>query len=282
MTRDRHRQGFTLVELAMVLFIMALLLGSLMYILPAHYEQRQRGDTTRGLEEAKELLLTFAIVNGRFPCPASPTSNGAESETVAGTRECTHYYTGFLPARAIGFQPQDGAGYGLDAWGNRIRYAVAKARPVNSQSPRICRPVNATLLPQAIHFTHKDNLKLQGIECAPNDLVICGSYNGIAPTASPPSCGTAPSVTNQNVVSAVIWSQGKNFGKTYGAPAIAGQAGEDERVNNKNAGGATDHAVFVYHPMTTPEAPGGEFDDLMVWIPAGQLYGRLIAAGVLP
>ena len=29
-------------------------------------------------------------------------------------------------------------------------------------------------------------------------------------------------------------------------------------------------------------AKNGEFDDLMVWIPAGQLYGRMIAAGVLP
>jgi prepilin-type N-terminal cleavage/methylation domain-containing protein len=283
MMRARQHRGFTLIELAMAMFVMAFLLGTLMYTLSAHNDQRLRNESLRNLDEAKELLLTFAIVNGRLPCPASPTSNGAESETVAGTRECTHYYTGFLPARAIGFQPQDGSGYAIDAWGNRIRYAVAKTRPANSQSPRVCRPVNPTTQPLAVHFTHKDNLKLQGIDCAPSDLVVCGSSSGIvipAPPA-PPSCGTAVPVTNQNVVAAVIWSQGKNFGSVYGIPPIAGQAGDDERMNNKTSTNS-DHALFVFHTPTSAGVAGGEFDDLMVWITAGQLYGRLVASGVLP
>jgi hypothetical protein len=31
-----------------------------------------------------------------------------------------------------------------------------------------------------------------------------------------------------------------------------------------------------------PSAAGGEFDDLVAWIPVGLLYGRMIAAGGLP
>jgi prepilin-type N-terminal cleavage/methylation domain-containing protein len=276
--RQRLQRGFTLVELAMSLFVMALLMGSVMYTLSAQNDQRMRTETLRSLDEAKELLLTFAIVNGRMPCPASTTSNGTEADSPAGSRNCTNYYSGFLPARAIGFQPQDSFGYGLDAWGNRLRYAVSQTAPVNSQTPRVCRPISPTTAPATPHFTHKDNLKTNGIDCAPNDLVICKSSSGI--TTSPPSCNTAVPVTNQNVVSAVIWSQGKNFASSSYL-GVAGQSGADEGINNKTSANSN-HAVFVAHPPAPSGATGGEFDDLLVWIPVGQLYGRLVASGVLP
>jgi len=40
--------------------------------------------------------------------------------------------------------------------------------------------------------------------------------------------------------------------------------------------------VFVWHTPAPVGAANGEFDDLMLWIPVGELYGKLIAAGVLP
>jgi len=271
-------RGFTLIELAMSLFVIALLMGTVMYTLSAQNDQRMRTDSLRSLDEAKELLITFAIVNGRLPCPASTTSNGSESP--AGGGACTNFYNGYLPARTIGFQPQDSSGYGIDAWGNPIRYAVSQSVPVNSQSPRVCRPVSPTTAPVTPHFTNKANLRANGIDCAPNDLVICMSSTTISPGAAPPTCGTATPVTNQAVVAAVIWSQGKNFAAS-GYLGVKGQAGEDEKVNNKTPANSN-HAVFVTHTPAPSGAPGGEFDDLMVWIPAGQLYGRLVAAGVLP
>lgn len=273
-----RNRGFTLVELAVVLSIVALLMTSLMYTLSAQTEQRARNETSRSLEEAKDLLLTFAIVNGRLPCPASASSGGLESDSPAGSRNCTDYYTGYLPAKAIGFQPQNSSGYALDAWGNPIRYAVSQNAPVNSQTPRICRPVSATTPPVTPHFTHKDNLKANGVDCAPSDLVVCASATGI--TTSPASCNTAAPVTNQNIVAAVIWSQGKNYA-TASFSGVTGQAGSDEAANNKTSANSN-HAVFVSHPPAPTGAAGGEFDDMLVWIPVGALYGRLISAGVLP
>lgn len=280
-------RGFTLVELAMALFVIALLMGTVMYTLSAQNEQRMRTDSLRSLDEAKELVITFAIVNGRLPCPASTASNGSESPVGGGA--CTNYYNGYLPARDIGFQPQDASGYGIDAWGNRIRYAVSQVTPFNSGNPtpppivpRVCRPVNPGTAPVTPHFTNKTNLRANGIDCAPNDLVVCASSTGIVATPAPgsPSCGAAAPVTNQNVVVAVIWSQGKNFaGAAYSG--VQGQAGDDEKVNNKTLANSN-HAVFVAHPPAPAGAPGGEFDDLVTWIPASQLYGRLVAAGVLP
>jgi hypothetical protein len=260
-----------------------------MYTLSAQNDQRMRTDSLRSLDEAKELLITFAIVNGRLPCPASTSSNGAEADSPLGSGSgiCTSGYIGYLPARVIGFQPQDSSGYGLDAWGNRIRYAVSGTIPVNSGNPapppivaRVCRPVNAGTPPVVPHFTNKTNLRTNGIDCAPSDLVICSSSSGISPGAVPPTCGGATPVTNQAVVAAVIWSQGKNYASS-GYLGVKGQAGDDERVNNKTVANSN-HPVFVFHTPAPAGAAGGEFDDLLTWIPAGQLYGRLVAAGVLP
>src|SRR6185503_17800324 len=66
-------RGFTLIELSVVFSIVALLLGGLMYTLSAQTEQRDFEETRRRLDRARELVLSYAIVNGKLPCPATAT-----------------------------------------------------------------------------------------------------------------------------------------------------------------------------------------------------------------
>src|SRR3954469_16972550 len=96
--------GFTLVELAVVLAIVALLLSGLMYTLSAQVEQRGYEETRRRLNLARDLLLGYALVNGRLPCPARSTSAGFEARD-ATTGQCTSggvedYYGGALSGGA--------------------------------------------------------------------------------------------------------------------------------------------------------------------------------------
>src|SRR4051812_29002547 len=251
MTR-RRSLGFSLVELAVVMAIVALLLGGLMYTLTAQTEQRNFEETRRRLDQARELVLSFAIVNGRLPCPATATSSGDEAPTGGGA--CTSYYAGWLPARALGSLQSDAAGYALDAWGNRIRYAVA--RTVTNCS-------GTSTLP---HFTNAVLLKQNGITCQPNDLLVCKS--GTAPAspalnagASPPSCGAAGAnqIMSTGLVVAVIFSTGKN--------GAAGSSGTDE-LENING-----DALFVFHTPTPNSSANGEFDDQLTWITHGEFYG---------
>lgn len=272
----RRNSGFTLTELAVVLTIVAILISSLMYTLSAQSEARGRDETLRRLDQAKEGLLSFAIVNGRLPCPARcsnfPACNAAGDggdempagggAMPAGGGACSDGYTGYLPGRTLGFQPIDASGYALDAWGNRIRYAVAQT-------------INAGTVP---HFTHTANLKTNGITTMPGDLLLCNSSLGAGFNAATPSCGPAANiVTNQTVVAALVWSQGKNW-----ATMPAGNV--DEQVNNKHRLPAplNNNPTFVWHDVRPVGATGGEYDDLLLWIPVGQLYGRMISAGVLP
>jgi prepilin-type N-terminal cleavage/methylation domain-containing protein len=275
--RSRAR-GFTLTELAVVFTIVALLLASAMYTLSAQTENRNVADTQRRLDDAKDLLIAYAMANGRLPCPASGTTAGDESPTTA-TGVCTDGYTGFLPARVIGFTPVDTTGYGIDVWGNRIRYAVAvKTNAVDN---------TFTIPPASPSSGIKYNFNpTTTTTLMPTDLMVCASYGSSGnTTTAAPSCGVAtdspPGVaaTNQFAVAAVVWSQGKNFG-TAKFGGVSGQAGSDEAMNNKTATNAN-HGVFVAH-APRPFSETNEFDDQVVWIPASLLYAKMIAAGALP
>ena len=100
----------------------------------------------------------------------------------------------------------------------------------------------------------------------PNDLVVCKSATGITAT----TCGAAANaLTNQTVVIAIVYSIGKN-GSLACAPCV------DEAANTDG------DRVFVFHTPAPVGATNGEFDDYLIWITVGELYGRLISAGVLP
>ncbi len=254
----RGARGFTLTELAVVFAIVALLIGGAMATLSAQVDQRNLDETRRRLDAAVEAVLGFAIVNRRLPCPASAGTTGDEAPAGGGT--CTTNFSGFLPARTIGFQPSDAQGYGLDVWGNRIRYAVATG---------ITGCTGGATLP---HFTSMANLRANGVSCRPNNLLVCASSTGITEGATP-SCGAATNqVTGTEVVAFVAYSTGKN-----GSVVPGYGADETENVNNNAAG-----AVFVSRLPGTIETTTGSYDDVMVWVPVGVLYSRLIAAGVLP
>jgi hypothetical protein len=213
------------------------------------------------------------LVNGQLPCPARSNSAGAEVRDAA-TRRCwdgavEDYYGGalaggvvggYLPASTIGFGQVDSSGFAVDAWQNRIRYAVAKSIAAGTCSGAFTNP----------HWVNALYMKANGIACQPGDLLICKSATGI--TSS--TCGGAANqIMSQSLVVAIIYSTGKNG-------ATTGGSGADEFAN-LNGGGNAD-PVFVFHTPAPSSATGGEFDDQFIWITVGELYGKLIAAGVLP
>lgn len=111
----RNRQkGFSFVELAVALFIMALLLGSILVPLGTQVEQRQNAESLRILEEARDALMGYAISTGRLPCP---DTNNDGAENTGGSCVAGSIAYGTLPWQTLGLAP-------ADAWGNRIRYAV--------------------------------------------------------------------------------------------------------------------------------------------------------------
>lgn len=102
--------GFSLVEMAVVLAIVALLLGGLLPTLSSQVEQQRRSETLKQMAEIKEALIGYAIINGALPCPttqADPTNAGYG---VAATTCSAPTTQGYLPWKTLGLSE-------TDAWG---------------------------------------------------------------------------------------------------------------------------------------------------------------------
>jgi prepilin-type N-terminal cleavage/methylation domain-containing protein len=238
----KWQNGFTLAEMAIVLLIIGLLLGGLLTPLSVQTDIRRIGETQKELDQAREALIGFAAANGRLPCPAAPGTTGVESPVGGGV--CTNAFNGFLPASTLGITPTDSQGYAIDAWGQRIRYAVS-----NSNT-------------SALTTTNGIKNTTMATISATNHLYICATATGITAT----TCGTAVSLSDK--APAIIFSLGKNYS--------LGGAGIDETANLNG------DRVFVSHDMAATTAPNGEFDDIVTWPSLNVLYNRMIAAGQLP
>jgi prepilin-type N-terminal cleavage/methylation domain-containing protein len=244
-------RGFTLTELAVVLFIVALLIGGMLIPLSAQDDIRRSQETRRLLNEASDALLGFAAATGRLPCPATPASSGQESFTAGGSAangNCSNFHDGFLPGAALGLAQTNQNGMLVDAWNQPVRYAVFTGT-ING----ITNPMTRT------DGIRNATMPLVGAATA---LSVCASATGI--TAG--TCGTAVRLTDK--APAILLSRGKN--------GAVGSSGTDEAAN------VNGDAVFVSHDPTPTGFANGEFDDLVAWLSPNILFNRMIAAGRLP
>lgn len=244
--------GFTLVELAIVLIIMALLAGGLMTTLTAQMESIATSETQRRLNDARDALLGYIAVNGRLPCPATGGAGNTGVESPIGGGTCNNPWDGFLPAITLGMTPTNENGYALDGWGNPIRYAIT----THANATHCAGHMFATTNCLKAAWNGSANIQ--------PDLRVCSTATGMSGSAGSAACAATANLANNSA--AVIFSRGKNGGV---APTSA-----DEKAN-----GDADR-LFVSH---TPTAAGAnEFDDLVIWLSPNILYNRLIAAGRLP
>ncbi len=122
--RDRPKnaalsRGFSLIEVAVVLFILVLLLGSILVPIATQVEQRQIADTQKTMDEIRDALLGYAVANGNLPCPDTDTDGSENVNTGSGN--CSTVAGGI----AAGRLPYTNLGLGsADIWGNRFTYVV--------------------------------------------------------------------------------------------------------------------------------------------------------------
>lgn len=255
----RPVRGFTLTEMAVVLVIMALLIGGMILPLSAQDEVRRINETQATLKNSIEALMGFSAANGRLPCPATASSNGIEAPSGGGT--CTLLSAsdvtpvGYLPGATLGLAPLDSTGRVLDAWGNPIRYAVSTA--------------------DSSALTTADAVKSLGIEnLSSTQLIVCPSASGGLqnPGTSTANCPSGITAYASNAL-AVVYSLGKNAG--------SGGTGTDELNNpNPNMPSSTLPAdrVFISHTPASSGSASGEFDDIVVWLSPNVFFFHMNSA----
>ncbi len=254
--RNKHTQiGFSLVEMAIVLVILGFVLGALLLPLQAQRQSAAQAQTENTLESAKQALLGYAQQQGRLPCPATnngsgtfPDDSGNSNPSAGGN--CISQL-GFLPAATLGIQPIDAQGFALDAWNNRIMYAVSQSNLGGVATA---------------DFTTSGDMSTVGITTLAPELRVCLSATGV--TATNCSGGTESNFAINNAA-VVIYSLGPTGAMASG--------GADESANPTVA--TNPKSVFVSHDVRA--TAGNEFDHLVTWISPYVLYNAMIQAGQL-
>lgn len=239
------KNGFTLIELAIVLFIVGLLLAGILTPMATSVEQSRRSTLDEQYNEIEETLIGFAIVNGRLPCPDCPLGAAAAACSSGGNvindgvedivgNVCavgaTTTVEGNLPWVTLGVN-------GIDPWGNTLAYQVETAFADNIDEA-VCAPATANV-----------------------SFSICTTAT-ITIQDTGDTCGTAISNVASNVP-AVIYSQGNE---------TATSCNELE-----NTDGDIRFVDMDYNLTATTY-----YDDMIHWLSPFVLKSRMVKAEVLP
>ncbi|HYA66943.1 MAG TPA: prepilin-type N-terminal cleavage/methylation domain-containing protein [Burkholderiaceae bacterium] len=265
----RRERGFTLVEIAISLVLLALAAVGVFAILEQQIEQHRISDTNATLLKAHDAVLSFVTGYGRLPCPAVAGSNGAESiaSNVGGIITCTSE-SGFLPAVTLGMPNLDSWGLLEGAWNDgagsqngtyvrAFRYAVTGLNGATAwalTSVSLGAPGSPTQR-AAVQTAFNNN---QG-------LFVCASSNGIVPAGN--RCANQANTLSNNAA-VIIWSLGSD------AADIPNYSLDE--LQNLNLTVPRVVISRVYAPLG---AAGGQFDDLVSWISYPIIADRLVYAG---
>jgi len=250
----RHRPapaaaGFTLTELALVLVIVSLLVGSLLVPLSTQIELRNTSETRKFLAEVREALLGYAVAKGRLPCPASAT-------TVSGTPgagiETPLNAAGFCP-NAAGVVPWATLGVSeTDAWGRRLTYRVT---PEFAQ----CVPPPPFVASGTLCASPSVSFGLNSL----GNLDVLAAGGTLIATKVP----------------AVVVSHGRNGNGAFTPQGTQRPVGADaDELDNQLTAAGTNTANFNF--VSRP--PGDAFDDEVIWLAPGVLLSRMVSALRLP
>lgn len=254
-----RQTGFTLIEIAIALIIVAILLGYAVAMLPLQQELKQYRSVEKEMDLIVEELIAFAQVNGRLPCPdtsgdiygtGAGSVNGLEDRE--GDFDCKAFF-GFLPARTLGMNGDylpDGTL--VDPWGLGYRYAISDADVGNDG---------------AIDLVTANNVRDEGIEnVAPNlDLVLCDDSTIVDFQTT---CAAAGGSDVIDGVAVVIIS----LGREHEIPAASVIQGE----NLDDFHDGTNDKVYI------KSARRDDYDDVVRWISPNLLFSRMIQADQLP
>jgi len=247
----KHQRGAALLVILMIVgvlgafFAMSALTG-------ANADRDKVTATTLTLAQTRDALIGFAVTNRRLPRPATSALNGVEMAACGTEAACT----GLIPWATLGISK-------LDGWGKVIRYSV---------TPQFA---TGTI---ALTFTATKKVR--------NGAGTLTFQRGTpAPCVTPLATATD---TVADCVPAVIFSQGKNnFGTTDAGGTVpnssVGPTNLDEISDNTGLV-APDPAGVTFIQRTSTEntaSPGGEFDDLVIWLSPVTLRVQMQKAGVL-
>lgn len=178
--RGSRARGFTLLELAIVLLVLSLTLGTLLGPLPAYLDQRRWRQAQTDLQAIRSALTAFAVVSGRLPCPARESDPALPAY---GLEDCTvtaPLSEGLLPWRTLGVSATDPWGVPrqtvTDSWRGHWHYRADR----NFTSAPITLATSGASGPDRIRIVDAAGRALTNLGDPPAALVYSLGANGTA------------------------------------------------------------------------------------------------------
>ena len=278
------QRGFTLIEMAIVLVIITILIGGLAVPLSTQIQARRVAETNKTLEEAREALIGYAMSNTvSSPCTCTYYADGngvSDATTCPGTVSCPvisppasdttlqlTYVRHYLPCPD---KLDDG-----DPATTNDGDGVEETR-VAGACPQTVGYLPWVTLGAASQDAWGNRLRYQiSAAFADNATGLPATGGGDLQVCSASGCATVNVAGNVPVVLVSYgpngWGARNVNGNTLASPTSA------DELENTN----TD----VNYVSRTPSKAGstsGEFDDLVKWISADQLRGRICPVGGCP
>jgi len=254
--------GFTLAEMAIVLFLMGIAMTMGLKMVTANLDNGAYSETKSKQERIKIALIGFLRTNGRLPCPDN--AGGVATGVAAAVCVGAALGYGVIPWQTLGL-PRDAA---LDGWGNYFTYRVA-----NINLPAFTPPVGAPPLHVNPNQNWTINVGAGAFDIRSlNSTITAPGYQTLLIQNRDPAPG--PNVESRNAI-LVILSHGKNglgAKTTKVGPRIVG-ATLDELTN------ATPGTV-TFSRRAYSESPavvnGGIYDDVVAYMTPQDLLQPLI------
>lgn len=237
------QSGFTLIEIAVVLVIIGLLVGSFIGTFASRIDTTRRDEVRNELDDIKRVLMAhaFSKTPPHLPCPdTNVPPDGLEDRTAgvcdAGTA------IGYLPWRNLGMGNED-------AWANRYGYWVNNAYAENNVGFTLNSP--------------DEGGSNAAIETREGDADFNMVQNAVAVIFSHGKNGLG-AYSTEGVAQPAIPAPGN---------------GHDDENENTDA----DLVFMARYPSEEGSASvGGVFDDIVVWINSYELKAKMVETGVLP
>ena len=265
--------GFTLVEIAVVLFIVGLLIAGVVGPLETQLEARDRRETIDTMDEVVEALYGFAITRGYLPCPDVTGDGVPDPEYDPANIPLSGFCQdngamGFVPWQTLNV-PQG------DAWGNRIRYRVTPLSYTLIDADGVCDGTS----PPPGEFQEFDL-------CATGDITVRTRGDNPASTGSTEGKFRSDLATS---LPAVILSTGRNG---LGGISVNGIARASAPGSTDEAENTDNDAIFVSRGYSAESGSCADtndessalcaFDDIIKWVSPAILNNRMVTAGRLP
>ena len=269
---DRKKQsGFTLIEIAVVLVIIGVLVGSFIGSINSRIETTRRDSTINQLKDIKLSLFGHAAATGRLPCPTTVIGGGREQPVGGGA--CATLY-GFVPGRTLGLNGSyNRDNLLIDSWGNPFRYSITNVSAF-------------TTAPGSGSIQEVAAASPNGLATLSPNIVIC---DGDSTDAN--SCAGAPAPTT--IVDTAVFTilslgkDGANFITNVTPNSDQGENASEAAVT-ANAVGENlaytvgNNRVFVSKSYSSADSAAGQYDDLIIWASQYALYSYMMEAGQLP